>query len=112
MTGSAGPSNVLTADMKDATLGGYRREHERPPAFAGRDGDSYTVEVITDRASPGGQDPWCAYLFFLRWRGSDPVGHVESDVLARAESEEAARAVLEELTLHEVKALLDGLVSG
>jgi hypothetical protein len=98
--------------MKDATLGGYRREHERPPAFASRDGDSYTVEIITDRVSPGRDDLWCAYLFFLRWRGSDPVGHVESDVLARADSEEAARAVLEELTLHEVKDLLDSLVFG
>jgi len=96
--------------MKDATLGGYWREHERPPAFSGRDGDSYTVEIITERAGPEPDDPWCAYLFYLRWRGSDPVGHVESDVLAEAESQAAARAALEALTLHEVKEILDRLV--
>ncbi|MGD8699414.1 MAG: hypothetical protein PVJ43_08995 [Gemmatimonadales bacterium] len=96
--------------MKDATLGGYWREHERPPAFSGRDGDSYTVEIITECADAESVGPWCAYLFFLRWRGSDPVGHVESEVLAEADNEEAVRATLEKLTLHEVKVLLDRLV--
>ena len=96
--------------MKDATIGGYWREHERPPAFLGRDGDSYTVEIITDHMGPETSAPWGAYLFFLRWRGSGPAGHVESDVLAQAESESAVRAALEELTLHEVRAILDRLV--
>jgi hypothetical protein len=96
--------------MKDATLGGYLREHERPPAFEGLDGDSYTVEIMTDRSGPGDGGAWCAYLFFLRWRGREPVGHVESDCLAQAESEDAARAEVEKLTLHEVKAVLDKLV--
>ena len=96
--------------MKDASFGGYWREHQRPPAFLGRDGDSYTVEIIAERAGSRPEDPWCAYLFFLRWRGSDPVGHVESDVLTEADSEVAARAALEELTLHEVRGILDRLV--
>jgi hypothetical protein len=98
--------------MKDATLGGYLREHERPPAFEGLDGDSYTVEIITDRPGPGDGGPWCAYLFFLRWQGQQPVGHVESDYLAWAGSEEEARAGVERLTLREVKDLLDKLVTG
>lgn len=95
--------------MKDATLGGYFREHERPPAFAGRDGDSYTADIITERSDEG---TWRAYLFFLRWQGNEPVGHVESEYLVEAATEAAARAELEKLTLHEVKRVLDELVSG
>jgi hypothetical protein len=98
--------------MKDATFGGYLREHERPPAFMGRDGDSYTAEII---AEPEDSDPnvvWFAYLFFLRWRGNEPVGHVESEVLAEAEGETEVRSALEALTLHEVKSILDRLVPG
>ncbi len=95
--------------MKDATLGGYFSEHERPPAFEGRDGDSYTVEIITE---PGDGGNWCAYLFFLRWHGNEPVGHVESEYLVEAATEAAARAEVERLTLHDVRRVLDELVSG
>ncbi|KPK80851.1 MAG: hypothetical protein AMS25_08615 [Gemmatimonas sp. SM23_52] len=95
--------------MKDATLGGYIREHERPPAFEGRDGDSYTVEIITELSDEG---TWCAYLFFLRWEGDEPIGHVESEYLVEAATEAAVRAEVGKLTLHEVRRVLDGLVSG
>jgi hypothetical protein len=98
--------------MKDATFGGYWREHDRPPAFRGRDGDSYTAEIIAEPVGSDSDGAWCAYLFFLRWRGSDPVGHVESEVLAEAEDEVGARSALEALTLHEVKSILDRLVPG
>lgn len=96
--------------MKDATLGGYLREHERPPAFEGPDGESYTVDIMSERSGAEAEAPWCAYLFFVRWRGLEPVGHVESDYLSQAGSEAEARARLEKLTLHEVKGLLDELV--
>lgn len=95
--------------MKDTTLGGYLREHERPPAFSGPDGYSYTVEVLTEHEEVEG-GPWFAYLFFLRWRGNEPIGHVESDFLAEARTEADARCEVERLSLHEVKALLDSLV--
>lgn len=101
-------SNVPGEDMKDATLGGYLREHERPPAFEGPGGHSYTVEIMVDR---GGPSAWCGYLFFVRWEGNEAVGHLESEFLSGAETEEEARAALEKLTLHEVKQLLDGLAS-
>ncbi len=96
--------------MKDATLGGYLREHERPPAFEAGAGESYTVEIITNRMEPNESGPWGAYLFFLRWSGQEPVGHVESEFLSEAETEEEARAAVEELTLHQVKGVLDRLV--
>ncbi|HSG80972.1 MAG TPA: hypothetical protein VLC48_01875 [Gemmatimonadota bacterium] len=98
--------------MKDATLGGYLREHERPPAFRGGDGHSYTVEILVEDLGIEAGADWRAYLFFVKWSGNEPVGHVESSYLASGLTEEAARATLEELTLHEVREVLDGLVSG
>jgi hypothetical protein len=54
---------------------------------------------------------WCAYVFFLRWSGNQPVGHVESEYLARAATAEAARAEVEQLSLHVVKEILDRLLA-
>lgn len=96
--------------MKDSTLGGYLREHERPPAFRGRDEESYTVEILTEPTDDDGA--WSAYLFFLRWRGQEATGHLETDYLAHGGTEAEARAGLERLSLHEVKALLDDLIDG
>ena len=94
--------------MKDATLGGYLGEHERPPAFQGADGCSYTVEILID----SDDGAYHGYLFFLKWEGGGPVGHVESEYLVDADCEGEARAGLEKLTLHEVKSVLDNLVAG
>lgn len=97
--------------MKDATLGGYLGEHERPPAFEGREGDSYTVEIMVARAGSDESSRWSGYLFFVWWRDAEPIGHLESEFLSEDETEAGARAALEKLTLHEVKALLDELIS-
>ncbi len=96
--------------MKDATLGGYLREHGRPPAFEGCDGESYTVELFVE-AQAGETGPWRAYLLFLSWREGEPVGHVESDYLVEGATEKAAREEIERMTLQDVKDLLDGLIS-
>ena len=98
--------------MKDATLGGYWHEHKRPPAFKGPDGDSYTVEIITEQRDADDEVAWCAYLFFLQWSGNQPVGHVESAYLSRAETAETAQSEVEQLTLHAVKEILDKLLAG
>ncbi|NIW35177.1 MAG: hypothetical protein GWN32_00930 [Gemmatimonadetes bacterium] len=97
--------------MKDSTLGGYRREHERPPAFQAPDGYSYTVEIMTEELGEGDAGPWSGYLFFLRWEGSEPVGHVETGDLVEAASEADARDALGKLTLREVREMLDRLVA-
>lgn len=98
--------------MKDLTLGGYLREHERPPAFRGADGEVYSVELMVEPTDPDDGGELGAYLFFIRWRGTEPVGHLETDFLSRAGSEKEARAPLEQLTLHDIKDLLDSLVKG
>jgi hypothetical protein len=92
------------------TLGGYMAVHDRPAAFEGSDGFSYSVEILATEAEGG----WDAYLFFVKWArigASAPEGHLESDVLARAASEEAARHAVGSLALTDVKRLLDDLIA-
>jgi hypothetical protein len=95
------------------TLGGYTAVHDRPAAFEGSDGFSYSVEIMADadRAAP---DSWGAYLFFIKWSrigASSPAGHLESDILARGETERDARQRVGAMTLNDVKAVLDELIA-
>lgn len=96
----------------DATLGGYFREHKRPPAFEGPDGDPYTVSVETEK-TPDLRTPWDGYLVFPRWAatGVGVVGHVETETLVRARTRDEAEARLGELPLVRVKRLLDEAVA-
>lgn len=97
------------------TLAGYAAVHDRPAAFEGSDGFSYSVEILTDQdhdVSP--DEAWSAYLFFVKWArvgASSPAGHLESDVLARASTEDDARARVGALTLNDVKRVLDELIA-
>jgi hypothetical protein len=99
------------------TLGGYTAVHDRPAAFEGSDGFSYSVEILADEdpTAPGaGRDRWGAYLFFVKWArigASAPEGHVESDVLARGATEEEARERVGALKLADVKLVLDALIA-
>jgi hypothetical protein len=99
------------------TLGGYTAVHDRPAAFEGSDGFSYSVEILADEdpIAPGdGPDRWGAYLFFVKWArigASAPEGHVESDVLARGATEEEARERVGALKLADVKLVLDALIA-
>lgn len=95
------------------TLGGYMAVHDRPAAFEGADGFSYSVEILTDdtgdRAAPVG-----AYLFFVRWArvgAAAPDGHVETDFLARAASADDARTAVGAMRLSDVKSALDALIA-
>ena len=68
-------SQFLPADhsLGDAnTIGGYMAVHARPAAFEGKDGVSYSVEIMADET--GEKDrPFGAYLLFVKWREGDPV---------------------------------------
>jgi hypothetical protein len=95
----------------DATLGGYLREHRRPPAFEGPDGDPYTVSLEAEK-TPDLRAPWEGYLVFPRWAatGVGVVGHIETPTLVRGRTEDEAKAALGALPLVHVKALLDEAV--
>jgi hypothetical protein len=94
------------------TLGGYMSVHDRPAAFEGSDGFSYSVDILTEHDDIA--QNWSAYLFFVKWArigASSPEGHLESDLLTRGDTEEDARARVGAMPLSEVKAILDGLIA-
>jgi hypothetical protein len=95
------------------TLGGYMAVHDRPAAFGGADGFSYSAEVLAD-ATGDPERPFGAYLVFVRWArigAASPAGHVESEFVAfGATAEEAIRGA-GALTLAAVKETLDALVA-
>jgi hypothetical protein len=106
------PGRHLPADHSrgDAnTIGGYMAVHDRPAAFEGSDGLSYSVEICTDET--GEQDrPFGAYFLFLRWRriGEAAVeGHVETDFLAHGATDGQARERIGTMKLSEVRQALE-----
>lgn len=92
----------------DATLGGYFREHNRPPAFEGADGEPYTVSPEAEKTADL-RTPWEGYLVFPRWAhsGLGVVGHVESETLARGRSRDDVLRELGQLSLARVREILD-----
>jgi len=90
------------------TVGGYTAVHARPPAFEGKDGTSYSVEVMTD-ATGDESKPWAGYLMFIRWRAGDPVamGHVETDYLRYGSTEDEARDAVGATLLNDALAELN-----
>ena len=87
--------------------------HDRPAAFEGSDGSSYSAEIVTDESGDKGR-PFAAYLLFVRWGRGDPVatGHLETEFLAFGATEDEVRRVVGEMMLSEAKAKLDALISG
>lgn len=100
-------------DAGDAnTIGGYRAVHARPAAFEGKDGASYSVELVADEVREE-RGRFGAYIIFVRWRHGDPVasGHLETDYMAFGDSSHDALAVLGAMRLNQVKTALDELIS-
>jgi len=98
----------------ESTIGGYMAVHDRPAAFEGSDGFSYSVEIIAEQTD-GPTGPWQAFFLFVKWTrlgAQTPEGHLESDYLSSGSAEPEARARLGERPLAEVKALLDQLIAG
>ena len=95
-----------------STIGGYMAVHDRPAAFEGRDGLSYSVGIeAAETGDPAA--PWGGYLLFLRWRrvGEQGVeGHVETDFLARGASEADVIAAVGRMSLRDVQRALDALL--
>lgn len=110
------PGQHLPADHSrgDAnTIGGYAAVHGRPAAFEGTDGLSYSVEIVSAPTGHAGA-PWGAYLLFVQWSrigGTSPSGHLESDFLAEADTEDDARGVVGALSLTQVRGELHALIA-
>jgi hypothetical protein len=94
------------------TIGGYMAVHARPAAFEGKDGVSYSVEIVADEEVDR-EPPFAAYLLFVKWREGDPVaaGHLETDYLGYGSTEAEAIEKVGAMKLSEVRALLDGLIA-
>jgi hypothetical protein len=105
---SPAETDSLETDAPDATLGGYLKVHDRPPAFEGSDGQPYTVSIEVESVSSL-LAPYVVYLVFPRWAetGLGIVGHVETPVLWEGKGRDEVRSQAEELPLGEVKRLLD-----
>ncbi len=97
---------------EDATLGGYERVHQRPPAFSGADGEAYTVATLVDD-DPDPEGRFGAALLFVRWStsGERAVGHLETEYLAFGSSPDQAVAPLLGLSLGDVKSHLDRCIA-
>ena len=110
------PGRHLPADhgRGDAnTIGGYAAVHGRPAAFEGPDGLSYSVEIVTVPTRHP-ERAWGAYLLFVQWSrvgATSPIGHVETDFLAEADTEDDARGVIAAMSLAEVRAALHAAVA-
>lgn len=94
--------------VPDATLGGYFGHHDRPPAFEGVDGQPYTVSIEVEKTADLAA-PYHGYLVFPRWAetGLGIVGHLETPTLFATRTRQEAVSRAEELSLDEVKRLLD-----
>jgi hypothetical protein len=92
----------------DKTIGGWMAVHARPAAFEGSDGLSYSVEIEVDETGDP-MEAFAAFFVFVRWSRGEPrvTGHIESDYLFHAASEEEARAAIGALSLDEAKRVLD-----
>src|SRR4051812_31656601 len=110
MPGQFRPADHSKGDAN--TIGGYMAVHDRPAAFEGSDGFSYSVEIITDQTED--LRPWAAFFLFVKWTrigAQSPEGHLESDYLARGSTETEARSAIGAMSLGEVKAVLDDLIA-
>ena len=98
----------------ESTIGGYARVHDRPAAFEGSDGFSYSVELMVEETGDAAA-PWGAFFLFVKWArvgAQSPEGHLESDYVVRARSEADARSRIGATSLSDVKTLLDELIAG
>jgi hypothetical protein len=98
--------------VSEFTLGGYMEIHERAAAFAGSDGRAYSVDILVEDV-PDERGQYGAALLFIRWAldGSLPDGHLETGLLVRGRTPDDARERIGALSLYDVKAALDELIS-
>jgi hypothetical protein len=110
MAGQFRPADHSKGDAN--TIGGYMAVHDRPAAFEGSDGFSYSVEILAQQ-EPEEAQPWAAFFLFVKWArigAQSPEGHLESDYVARGASEAEAVQRAGALSLNDTKKILDTLI--
>jgi hypothetical protein len=110
MAGQFRPADHSKGDAN--TIGGYMAVHDRPAAFEGPDGFSYSVEILAQH-EPDEPQPWAAFFLFVKWArigAQSPEGHLESDYVARARTEREALDSAGRLSLADTRKILDALV--
>src|SRR5579864_5077030 len=111
MPGQFRPANHDLGDPN--TIGGYMAVHDRPAAFEGADGFSYSVEILTDDTGDTAR-PIGAFFLFVKWARigvQSPEGHLESDFLATGTTDAEARRLIGATTLTEVRETLNHLIA-
>jgi len=97
----------------ESTIGGYAAVHDRPAAFEGSDGFSYSVELMTEQTGDAAA-PWGAFILFVKWArlgAQSPEGHLESEYLVRGASDAEVKHAIGAMPLESVKALLERLIA-
>jgi len=97
----------------ESTIGGYAAVHDRPAAFEGSDGFSYSVELMAEE-TPEGEGPWSAFILFVKWSrigAQTPEGHLESEYLAYGPTEADALRALGAMSVGDVKDVLDASIA-
>jgi len=117
MAGQFRPADHSKGDAN--TIGGYMAVHDRPAAFEGSDGFSYSVEILAQH-EPGvhpehseGTSDWGGFFLFVKWArigAQSPEGHLESEYVARGATESEAITNAGKLSLSETKKILDALI--
>lgn len=111
MAGQFRPADHSKGDAN--TIGGYMAVHDRPAAFEGADGFSYSVEILAQEEQDQAQ-PWAAFFLYVRWArigAQSPEGHLESDYVARGATEAEALSAAGLLSLAETRSILDDLIA-
>ena len=89
--------------------------HSRPAALEGRDGMSYSLDLLSDSTGDTeAQKKYGAYLIFIQWArlgAQKAEGHLETDFLAWGSTADEAERALGSMSLIEAQRALDALVA-
>ena len=97
----------------ETTVGGYAAVHSRPAALEGRDGMSYSLDLLSDKTDDPAR-PFGAYLIFVQWSrlgAQKAEGHLETDFVAWGNSASEAEHALGAMPLAQAQRALDTLIS-
>jgi hypothetical protein len=98
----------------ETTVGGYAAVHSRPAALEGRDGMSYSLDMLSDSTGEtAAPKRFGAYLIFVQWArlgAQKAEGHLETDFLAWGSTADEAERALGSMPLVEAQRALDALV--